>query len=26
VTADVIRHANCPLMVWAAAHCGEVSE
>jgi nucleotide-binding universal stress UspA family protein len=26
VTADVIRHANCPLMVWAAANCGEVSE
>ena len=26
VTADVVRHANCPLMVWAAAHCGEVSE
>jgi nucleotide-binding universal stress UspA family protein len=26
VTADVIRHANCPLMVWAAEHCGEVAE
>jgi nucleotide-binding universal stress UspA family protein len=26
VTADVVRHANCPLMVWAAEHCGEVSE
>jgi len=26
VTADIIRHANCPLMVWAAAHCGEVNE
>ncbi|MEA3241917.1 MAG: universal stress protein, partial [Pseudomonadota bacterium] len=26
VTADVVRHANCPLMVWAAVHCGEVSE
>ena len=26
VTADVVRHANCPLMVWAAAHCGEVTE
>jgi nucleotide-binding universal stress UspA family protein len=26
VTADVVRHANCPLMVWAAAHCGEVAE
>ena len=26
VTADVVRHANCPLMVWAAAHCGEASE
>jgi nucleotide-binding universal stress UspA family protein len=21
VTADVIRHANCPLLVWSAAHC-----
>ena len=21
VTADVIRHANCPLMVWSADHC-----
>jgi len=26
VTADVVRHANCPLMVWSAAHCGEVAE
>jgi nucleotide-binding universal stress UspA family protein len=26
VTADVVRHANCPLMVWAAANCGEVTE
>ena len=26
VTADIVRHANCPLMVWAAAHCGEVAE
>ena len=25
VTADVIRHANCPLMVWAAENCGEVN-
>lgn len=21
VTADVIRHAHCPLLVWSAAHC-----
>jgi len=26
VTADIVRHANCPLMVWAAEHCGEVVE
>jgi len=26
VTADIVRHANCPLMVWAAEHCGEVTE
>jgi nucleotide-binding universal stress UspA family protein len=26
VTADIVRHANCPLMVWAAAHCGDVAE
>jgi len=26
VTADVVRHANCPLMVWSAAHCREVVE
>jgi len=26
VTANVVRHANRPLMVWAAANCGEVSE
>lgn len=25
VTADVVRHANCPLMVWSADHCGEVT-
>jgi nucleotide-binding universal stress UspA family protein len=25
VTADVVRHANCPLMVWSAAHCGEAT-
>jgi nucleotide-binding universal stress UspA family protein len=21
VTADVIRHAHCPLLVWSSAHC-----
>ena len=26
VTADIVRHANCPLMVWAATHCREVVE
>ena len=26
VTADIVRHANCPLLVWAAEHCGEVDE
>ncbi|MEA2078358.1 MAG: universal stress protein [Pseudomonadota bacterium] len=26
VTADVVRHANCPLMVWSSAHCREVTE
>jgi nucleotide-binding universal stress UspA family protein len=23
VTADVIRHARCPLLVWACAHCSD---
>ena len=23
VTADVIRHAGCPLLVWACAHCSD---
>lgn len=23
VTADVIRHADCPLLVWACAHCAD---
>ena len=23
VTADIIRHADCPLLVWACAHCSQ---